>query len=83
MLFTGLKELPKPPRAAIILTKGMGAMAAIEEAAANGIKKIWLQGDRTPGNSRALHRTGIGDLARRVHLDAQRRLPAQSASLLP
>ena len=43
-LFTGLKELPKPALAAIILTKGMGAMAAIEEAAANGVKKVWLQG---------------------------------------
>ena len=43
-LFTGLQELPKPPLAAIILIKGMGAITAVEEAAANGVKKIWLQG---------------------------------------
>ena len=42
-IFTGLRELPKPALTAIILTKGMGAIAAVEEAAAHGIKKIWLQ----------------------------------------
>jgi len=43
-LFTAIRELPKPPQAAIILIKGMGAITAVEEAAANGVKKIWLQG---------------------------------------
>ena len=43
-LFKSLQELPKPAKVSVILTKSNGALHAVEESAANGVKWIWLQG---------------------------------------
>jgi len=43
-LFRGLKDIPKIVKVSVILTKGKGALQAVEESAAHGVKWAWLQG---------------------------------------
>jgi len=42
-IFASLNELPEPARAAVILTKGEGAIAAIKECSESTVEWIWLQ----------------------------------------
>jgi len=48
-IYMSLKELPERPRAAVILTKGEGAIEAVEECSRHNLEWIWLQG----GSNRA------------------------------
>ncbi len=43
-IYPSLREVPEPVRAAVILTKGDGAVAAVEECAREGVQWVWLQG---------------------------------------
>ncbi|MFH1863084.1 MAG: CoA-binding protein [bacterium] len=43
-IFPTLRDLPEMPQAAVILTKGDGALHAVEACAEQGVKRIWLQG---------------------------------------
>lgn len=43
-IYPSLAELPEKPRAGVILTKGAGALAAVEESARQGLEWVWLQG---------------------------------------
>ncbi len=43
-LYPSLKELPEPVGAAVILTKGQGAISAVEECSRHNLEWIWLQG---------------------------------------
>jgi predicted CoA-binding protein len=43
-LFPSLDRLPEPARAAVILTKGDGAVSAVNECSGSTIEWVWLQG---------------------------------------
>ena len=43
-IYTSLDKAPEPVRAAVILTKGEGAQAAVEDCSRNNVEWIWLQG---------------------------------------
>ena len=43
-IYPTLKETPEKPKAAVILTKGESAIAAVEECSREGISWVWLQG---------------------------------------
>ncbi len=48
-ILKSLTEAAAPVRAAVILTKGQGALQAVEECSRNGVEWIWLQsGSDTP-----------------------------------
>lgn len=53
-IFTSLNELPEPARAAVILTKGEGAVAAIKECSESTVEWIWLQGGSDTEETRKL-----------------------------
>jgi predicted CoA-binding protein len=43
-IYSSLSDLPEKPKAAVILTKGEGALAAVEECSRHAIDWVWLQG---------------------------------------
>ncbi|HEX7345122.1 MAG TPA: CoA-binding protein [bacterium] len=43
-LYESLRMLPKSAQAAVILTRGAGALKAVDECAQAGVKSVWLQG---------------------------------------
>ena len=43
-IYSSLKDLPEPVHAAVILTKGHGAVCAVEEWSRQSLECVWLQG---------------------------------------
>jgi len=43
-IYPTLKEVPEPIKAAVVLTKGENALAAIEECSRENVEWVWLQG---------------------------------------
>jgi len=53
-IFSSLKDLPEPARAAVILTRGEGALRAVRECSRHNLEWVWLQGGSDTGEVRRL-----------------------------
>jgi uncharacterized protein len=53
-VYTALSQLPQPARAAVILTRGEGALRALKECAEQQVQWVWLQGASNTQAARAL-----------------------------
>lgn len=59
-LYTSLQELPETPGGALIMVKSEAAEAVVRDAAAAGIKRVWLQqGVNSPAALQAAKELGL------------------------